>query len=233
MDLRGLAALAVKMIGMLDPEAEGKASGLGRASSAITEVRSVDENIEPPAHTAVSTHRLDDPLDLYGLSRLLHRRGEGSRARAVCESALLAGLPGDVERMARRDLALFAKRERDYARANSFWHALCDSRGPGAQNKITSNVSKGDACKALETSIEAAEQLAIYYEHRAKQPHRAAELIRSAAVQLRSAQRSGTIAADRVRKIEVRLERRLTRLTRRGAKTVLHGLESTEQSVRE
>ncbi len=200
MDLRGLAALAGKMIAMLDPDA-------GTTASLQESSHNPDDN-----H---STHAADDPLDLYGLSRLLHRRGERSRARSVCESALLAGLPTDIERMAQRDLALQAKRERDYTRANSLWEGLCDSDNLGIREKIRFSASKYDATKTLETAIEAAEQLAIHYEHRAKQPERAAEFTQNAIFQLRSAQREGSIGATRLKRIEDRLQRRIARLARR------------------
>jgi hypothetical protein len=78
MDLRGLAALAGKILTMFD-------SGHGLADA---------------AH-----HSTQDPLDLYGLSRLMQRRGEPARARELYETALRSGLPQQVERLAQRELA--------------------------------------------------------------------------------------------------------------------------------
>ena len=66
-------------------------------------------------------------------------------------------------------------------------------------------------------AIEAAEQLAIYYEHRAKQSPRAAEIIRTAISDLRDAQNNGGFEPSRAIKIEARLGRRLLRLERRCA----------------
>jgi len=80
-----------------------------------------------------------------------------------------------------------------------------------------SAVTLEDKQKALEAAIEAAEQLAMYYEHRAKQPHRAAELTAHAIAELRTAQREGGIAVARAHKIKERLARRLARLGRRAA----------------
>jgi len=80
-----------------------------------------------------------------------------------------------------------------------------------------SAVTLEDTQKALEAAIEAAEQLAIYYEHRAKQPQRAAELTSHAIAELRCAHRDGGISAGRAHKIEERLARRLVRLERRCA----------------
>src|ERR1700719_3610113 len=65
MDLRGLAALAGKILTLFD-------SGNGFPDA---------------AH-----HSTQDPLDLYGLSRLMQRRGEPARARELYETALRSGL---------------------------------------------------------------------------------------------------------------------------------------------
>jgi hypothetical protein len=86
-----------------------------------------------------------------------------------------------------------------------------------AAKRKKSSVTLEDTQKALEAAIEAAEQLAIYYEHRAKQPHRAAELTAHAIAELRTAQREGGIAVARAHKIDGRLTRRLSRLDRRCA----------------
>jgi uncharacterized protein YprB with RNaseH-like and TPR domain len=205
MDLRGLAALAGKIIGLLDPES-------------LSPELALDE--EPGIQQVQEAQPKDAPLDLYGLSRLLHRRGDRSRARAVCETALRAGLPQDFERLAQRDLALLAKQENDYSQATSLWECLCNPVQPGHRGKSSVGFSKNGANKALETAIEAAEQLAIYYEHRVKQPGRATELTQSAIKQLSSAKREGSIPGPRSKRIEDRLRRRLARLTRRGANLI-------------
>jgi len=188
MDLRGLAALAGKILALFD-------SGNGFPDA---------------AH-----HSTHDPLDLYGLSRLMQRRGEPARARELYETALRSGLPGHVERLAQRELAHLAKREQDYTRATSLWEELRQT--PTSAKRKKSAVTLEDTQKALEDAIEAAEQLAIYYEHRAKQPHRAAELTAHAIAELRSAQRDGGISAGRAHKIEERLRCRLARLERHSA----------------
>jgi uncharacterized protein YprB with RNaseH-like and TPR domain len=199
MDLRGLAALAGKILTLFD-------SGHGFPDA---------------AH-----HSTHDPLDLYGLSRLMQRRGEPVRARELFETALRSGLPRHVERLAQRELAQLAKREQDYARATSLWEELRQASISAKRKK--SAVALEDTQKALEAAIEAAEQLAIYYEHRAKQPHRAAELTSHAIAELRTAQRDGGISAGRAHKIEERLARRLARLGRRAATaTVSESLRAT------
>jgi len=171
MDLRGLAALAGKILDLLaEPEAA-----------------------DGPA---------EDALELYGLSRLLRRRGEAARARLLYERALRAGLPGAVDRAARRELALLAKRERDFGRATSLWEDL-----------ITHSADCFDAY----------EQLAIYYEHHAREHSRAAELTREALAQLQRTLQAcsergrgtGRIEPGRYRRLQARLEYRLARLTRK------------------
>jgi hypothetical protein len=188
MDLRGLAALAGKILTLLD-------SGNGLADA---------------AH-----HCTQNPLDLCGLSRLMQRRGEPGRARELYEAALRSGLPRPIERLAQRELAQLAKREQDYTRATSLWEELQLASTPAGCKKPA--ITPEDAQKALEAAIEAAEQLAIYYEHRAKQPRRAAELTSHAIAELRIAQRDGGIAATRAHKIEARLACRLARLERCGS----------------
>jgi uncharacterized protein YprB with RNaseH-like and TPR domain len=188
MDLRGLAALAGKILHLFD-------SGHGFPDA---------------AH-----HSTQDPLDLYGLSRLMQRRGEPARARELYETALRSGLPLDFKRLAQRELAQLAKREQDYARATSLWEELRQASTSAKRKRPATTLD--DAQNALEAAIEAAEQLAIYYEHRAKQPQRAAELTSHAVAELRSVQCDGGIAAARAQKIETRLARRLLRLERRCA----------------
>jgi uncharacterized protein len=188
MDLRGLAALAGKILALLD-------SGNGIASAAHAETR--------------------DPIEVLGLSRIMRNRGHSTRARELYETALRFGLPRPVERLAQRELAQLAKRELDYTRAISLWDALrqAPSQAKGKEAPLLAE----DAQRALESAIEAAEQLAIYYEHRVKQPRRALDLIRAAISELQAAQRDGKFATDRAGKVEARLARRLTRLERRCA----------------
>jgi uncharacterized protein YprB with RNaseH-like and TPR domain len=186
MDLRGLAALAGKILTLFD-------SGHGFPDA---------------AH-----HSTHDPLDLYGLSSLMQRRGEPARARELYETALRSGLPRHVERIAQRELAQLAKREQDYACATTLWEELRQPSTTAKRQKSAPTIE--DTQNALVAAIEAAEQLAIYYEHRAKQPRLAAELTSRAIAELQSAQRDGGIPTERGRKIEARLARRFDRLERR------------------
>jgi len=197
MDLRGLAALAGKIFTLLD-------SGNGIANAA-----------HPDTH---------DPVEVLGLSRLLHRRGHSTRARELYESALRAGLPRGVKRLAQAELALLAKRELDYTRAASLWD---DLRKFPKVVRSKSAVLAEDSRKHLVASIEAAEQLAIYYEHRVKQPLRAAELVRGAIAELRDAKGTGGIETARAIKMDSRLAHRLARLERLCARGTPIGLLQT------
>jgi len=188
MDLRGLAALAGKILALLD-------SGNGIANAARAETR--------------------DPIEVLGLSRMMRNRGHSTRARELYETALRFGLPRPVERLAQRELAQLAKRELDYTRAVSLWDALREAPGPSKRKEAPLLVE--DAQRALESAVEAAEQLAIYYEHRVKEPQRALDLIRAAIAELHAAQRDGKLTKERAGKIEARLARRLKRLERRCA----------------
>jgi hypothetical protein len=130
------------------------------------------------------------------MSRLLGRRRD-SRARPACEMALATGLPGGVARMAQRELAQLAKRQRDYARAAAIWEELAAAHGTSA----------------AESAIEACEQLAIHFEHRAREPQRAAEWTETALRQLRAAK---SLEPARARRLEARLAHRQQRLARKG-----------------
>jgi uncharacterized protein YprB with RNaseH-like and TPR domain len=191
MDLRGLAALAGKIFGLLDTE---------------------------NGATSPSPVEAADPIEVLGLSRLLHRHGQSARARELYETALRSGLPTPVERLAQRELAQLAKRELDYPRAISLWDAL--RRPVAASKRKESPLLAADERKAVESAVEAAEQLAIHYEHRAKDPRRALGLTRAAFDVLRTARLEGTITREYEERVRARLAHRLTRLERRCSRTL-------------
>lgn len=178
MDLRGLAALAGRIVSLL--ECAEQADG--------------------------------DALELYGVGKLLRRRGELPTARAVFERALGAGLPRSLDRVARRELARLAKRERDFARATALWKELIGERLQPSRAPTTDNL--GD-------TIDAYEQLAIYYEHQAREPERAAELTRAALADLRAARCHPDAEPSRLRRMQVRLEHRLRRVTQKSGRPML------------
>jgi len=145
-----------------------------------------------------------DALELYGVSRICERRGEEKRARRLYEQSIASELPPETDRAARKSLARLAKREGDYSLARELWEGMLGNSREG---------------------LEAYEQLAIYFEHQAGEPHRAAALARKALTELRRANRLGTIAAVAYRQARGRFEHRLARLERKAGRTLLDALE--------
>jgi hypothetical protein len=73
---------------------------------------------------------------------------------------------------------------------------------------------------------EAYEQLAIYYEHEAREPRRALTLAREALDQLRRANEIGTVAATEYRRTKGRFEHRILRLERKAGRALLDPVEA-------
>ncbi|MGA2965675.1 MAG: ribonuclease H-like domain-containing protein [Terriglobales bacterium] len=146
-----------------------------------------------------------DGLELYGVSRICERRGEVGRARKLYEQSIGFVLPTETDRAARAALARLAKRDGDLGRARELWEsAVGDSR----------------------EGYEAYEQLAIYYEHEAREPRRALDLAGEALDELRRANQAGTIAAAQYRRTRARFEHRILRLERKAGRTLLDALEA-------
>jgi uncharacterized protein YprB with RNaseH-like and TPR domain len=146
-----------------------------------------------------------DALELFGVSRICERRGEVSRARKLYERSIASELPPETDRAARRSLAQIAKREGDFSLARELWEGMLGNSREG---------------------FEAYEQLAIYYEHRTREPHRAASVARKAISELRNANRLGTIALAAYRQRSARFEQRLARLERKAGRTLLDAVEA-------
>jgi uncharacterized protein len=98
-----------------------------------------------------------DGLELFGVSRICERRGEAARARKLYEQSIASVLPVETDRTARRSLARLAKRDGDFAVACELWRSGLGNSRP---------------------EYEACEQLAIYHEHRARNPQEAREVVR-------------------------------------------------------
>jgi len=98
-----------------------------------------------------------ESLDLFGLSRFLHGRGEATRAHAACSQALAIGLPADVRPKEQRQLALMAKRRGDYAQAAEIWEEMA---------------------ARSQDEVHACEELAMHYEHRVKDFGRAIDFVK-------------------------------------------------------
>ncbi|MGA7622427.1 MAG: ribonuclease H-like domain-containing protein [Candidatus Acidiferrales bacterium] len=156
---------------------------------------------EPEAHGA-------DALELFGISRICERRGETARARKHYAQSLSADLPLETGRSARGSLARLAKRDGDLPVACELWERNLGSTRDG---------------------MEAYEQLAIYYEHQAADPHRAAELVHEALADLGQARREGRLSAAVNRQYRQRFEhraKRLERLKRKAAQSLLNSVEA-------
>jgi tetratricopeptide (TPR) repeat protein len=150
-----------------------------------------------------------DGLELFGVSRLCERRGENTRARKLYEKSIASVLPAETDRAARRSLARLAKRDGDFALACGLWKgALGNSR----------------------QGYEAYEQLAIYYEHEARDPEQALEVVRQALNELRRANQTGNIAPSAYREIKARFDHRMTRLERKSRRPLLDMLGAGVQA---
>src|SRR5881396_2642911 len=138
----------------------------------------------------------EEALDLFSLSRFLHRRGERVRAQAACEQALASGLPAAFRPPASRELAILAMRQKDYARAATLWEELIAHP---------------------EDVLRACEQLAIHYEHRVRDAARAADYTRIGLKKLRllRARSENVFAAGRLTRLERKFLHRLVRLEHR------------------
>jgi uncharacterized protein len=153
-----------------------------------------------------------DALELFGVSRICERRGEGIRARRLYERALAGELPAEIGRVARRSLARLAKREGDLSLARELWESMLGASREG---------------------LEAYEQVAIYYERHAREPYRAAAITRRGIAELHFANRLGTISANAYRLRRTRFERRLARLERKAAGLLDRRQSESKQRVDE
>ena len=150
-----------------------------------------------------------DGLELFGVSRICEKRGEHSRARKLYEKSIASVLPTETDRIARRSLARLAKREGDFELACELWKdALGNSRH----------------------GYEAYEQLAIYYEHKARDPEQALQVVRQAIDELRRAIQTGDIAPGPYCEIKVRFDRRIERLERKSRRPLLDAMSARAQA---
>jgi len=144
-----------------------------------------------------------DGLELFGVSRICEKGGEDARARKLYEKSIASFLPAETDRTARRSLARLAKREGDFDLACELWKgALGNSRH----------------------GYEAYEQLAIYYEHTARHPEQALEVVGQAIDELRRAMQTGDIAPGVYREIKARFDSRMLRLARKNSTPLLGDL---------
>src|SRR6266852_5739867 len=137
-----------------------------------------------------------ESLDLFGLSRFLQRRGEDDRAHSACAKALAIGLPAEIRPKARRELAMMAKRRGQHADAAAIWLEIAADPHDG---------------------VHACEQLAIYYEHQARDMVKAVQFAKLAIVTLgrRRADSRDPFLTARFARLEHKFLRRLARLERK------------------
>ena len=167
----------------------GLAALFGKINTMLAEQTNPDEEIHG--------------LDLFGLSKFLHRRGDKGRAQVACAQAVDVGLPLEFHSRAQYDLALMAKRKGEHQRAAEIWHEI-----------LTDSADAIHAC----------EQLAIHYEKRAKDYERALEFAQRTRKLLRmQASRANVFARNafarredlslkRIKRLESRLTKRTERL---------------------
>jgi uncharacterized protein len=129
--------------------------------------------------------------ELFGVSRMLQKRGKKDLAGRVYRMAIDGGLPKPAEQIAQRELALLAKRQGDFEVSNTLWENLLGGTIEG---------------------LKAYEQLAIYYEHHARAPQRAALLSREALGKLQEAFRDGRLPTPQYLRWHASFQHRLSRL---------------------
>ena len=149
-----------------------------------------------------------DGLELFGVSRICEKRGEHGRARKLYQKSIASFLPTETDRVARRSLAKLAKRDGDFELACELWSgALGNSRH----------------------GYEAYEQLAIYYEHTARDPEQARQIVQQALDQLRNAIQAGDLSPGPYREIKSKFDRRMERLKRKYRRPLLDVLAMQAQ----
>jgi uncharacterized protein YprB with RNaseH-like and TPR domain len=137
-----------------------------------------------------------DGLDLFGLSRYLHRRGQAQRAEVACTAARERGLPIGFDAVAQWELARMTKKRGEHGKAAEIWEEL----------------SRDDDWRAA-----ACEELASFHERRKKDLSRALKYARQAIVALRkqaSEAKHGAQVVAAVRRFE-RLNKKMARLESR------------------
>jgi tetratricopeptide (TPR) repeat protein len=146
-----------------------------------------------------------DGFELFGVSRICERRGNKTRARKLYEKSIAFDLPTETDREAKRSLARLAKREGDFNLACELW------------KKAVGNSRHG---------YNAYEQLAIYYEHDARNPDQARQVVQQAIDELRRANQMGDIASSAYQEIKAKFDHRMARLKRKAGQTQLEAFDA-------
>jgi uncharacterized protein len=150
-----------------------------------------------------------DGLELFGVSRICEKRGELTRARSLYEKSIASILPSETDRVARHSLSRLAKREGNFELACELWK---------------------DAIGNSRHGYEAYEQLAIYYEHKVRNPDQARQIVQQALNELRRAIQVGDIAPGPYREIKGRFDYRMGRLERKSKRPLWDALALQPQA---
>ncbi len=150
-----------------------------------------------------------DGLELFGVSRICEKRGELTRARSLYEKSIASILPSETDRVARHSLSRLAKREGNFELACELWK---------------------DAIGNSRHGYEAYEQLAIYYEHKVRNPDQARQIVQQALNELRRAIQVGDIAPGPYREIKGRFDYRMERLERKSKRPLWDALALQPQA---
>src|SRR5438132_2889020 len=143
------------------------------------------------------------------VSRICEKRGEHTQARNLCQQSIASFLPTETDRVARRSLARLAKRQGDFESACDLWKAALGNSRHG---------------------YNAYEQLAMYYEHKAREPEQARQIVQQALDELSHAIQVGDIAPGPYREIKARFDRRMERLKRKNGRPLLAALMTQAQA---
>jgi tetratricopeptide (TPR) repeat protein len=159
---------------------------------------------------ADAENRCTDAFELFGISRICERRGESARARILFQRSIDGELPLETARAARRSLAIMAKRDGDFEQARELWESMLGVSREG---------------------LEAYEQLAIYYERHAREPHEALSITKKGMAELRRGNRAGAVGTSLYKRSRARFERRLSRLERKASRLPLVPMKSESSLV--
>ncbi len=149
-------------------------------------------NVMDPSRFEPGDGLMADPLDLFSLSRIFDRAGDSAKSVTACRRAISAGLPEPLEPRALWHLALQHKRRGEHELAIEIWQELTR--------------------RGTNYSVESFEQLAIHYEHRARDAQAAMEFTEAAVEKIQKSQADGqqqTLGGqiDHLRRLAHRLRR--------------------------
>lgn len=214
MDLRGMAEVAARMLEL--------AAAPERCAGDALELCGLSRLLRRRGETALARQLYERALAAglpaalaraarRELARLAKREGDLARATSLWEE-LLEGASVDAASVG----ANFRLARALAAPAGSGDFTSPASRPPAERGEVMSPLPRSRADKdGVDSALEAYEQLAIYYEHHARDPRRAAALTGEALAALERAAARGALPPSRYQRLHARLAHRLARLARR------------------